>query len=131
MAAAHARTQIARRFFNVHNGIKNVRRKRCQRNAEGTGVFFKQRAVLVRVPGIHGQKNKFKRELAVTLHLLKELGHQHGVLAAGNTYGNLVVRLQQFISNDRFGKGSPKLIFEPPPFVQCGFNFRLQGCFAL
>ena len=70
-------------------------------------VAFNLLAVNLIIARIHHQKNQFKRHIAVTVELLHQLRHQHRILTARDTYGNLITGLDQLISLDSIGKGFP------------------------
>ena len=71
------------------------------------GVALNFIAVDLVVAGVHNEENHLERHLAVPLEQLHQLGHQHGILAAGDAHGNLVARLNQLILSNRQCKRVP------------------------
>ena len=71
------------------------------------GVAFDLIAVDLVIAGIHDKENDLERDLTVPLEQLHQLGHQHGVLAAGDAHGDLVARLNELILSDGQGKRVP------------------------
>ena len=71
------------------------------------GVALNFMAVDLVVAGVHDEEHHLKRHLAVPLEQLHQLGHQHGILAAGDAHGNLVARLNQLILSNRQCKRIP------------------------
>ncbi len=112
VAAAHPGTEVAGRFFNLIDGIKNVRFEDCDRNSEHFGVFFDYHTVDIAVTRIHHQKGELEGIFIVALELLEKLGHQHGILAAGNADSDVVTLLEQIVGVDRLRKGSEQRFVE-------------------
>ena len=97
VSAAHSRAEVAGIILHIIHGIENVRFKHCYRNVHHSCVCLDYCAVLAAVAGIHDQEHKLEIKFAVALYLLEQLRHQHGILAAGNTHGYLVTRLEQLV----------------------------------
>ena len=112
MAAAHAGAEVAGRFFTVIGNIKNVGFKYCDGDMQQGGVALDLLAVDLVVAGVHHQIDQLERHFAVALQLLQQLGHQHGILAAGNADGNLVPCLDQLVPLDGNDEGRPQLLAE-------------------
>ena len=112
MAAAHAGAEVAGRFFAVIGNIKNVGFKYRDGDMQQGGVALDFLAVDLVVAGVHHQIDQLERHFAVALQLLQQLGHQHGILAAGNADGNLVPRLDQLVPLDGNDEGRPQLLTE-------------------
>ena len=110
MTAAHPGTKVAGGFITVVCYIKDVCFKDCDGNMQQCGVALDLLAVDFVIAGVHDEKDQFKRDLAVALQLLQKLGHDHRILTAGNTDGDLVPRLNQFIPLDGHDKGCPQLL---------------------
>ncbi len=104
MAAAHPGAQIARRFFDIHDGIKDRRFEDPDRDLQFRRILLDQLPVLRIIPGIHHQECEFKRELVMALQLLEELRHQHGVLPAGDADRHVIARCKQFVGINCFCK---------------------------
>ncbi len=104
MPPTHPGTQVAGiLFFPVHN-IENIRFKDGDGDAKNLGVMLNHLTIGSVIPGIHHQKDQLKGKLPMTLQFLKQLGHEHGILAAGNAYGNAITFLHQIIGADGLGK---------------------------
>ena len=93
IAAAHAGAQVARVLFAVVGDLEYVSLENSDRNVQQRGVAFDLIAVDLVIAGVHDKENDLERDLAVPLEQLHQLGHQHGVLAAGDAHGDLVARL--------------------------------------
>ena len=107
IAAAHARTQVARVLLAVVGDCEHVGLKHGDRNVQQSGVALNFVAVDLVVAGVHDEENHLERHLAVPLEQLHQLGHQHGILAAGDAHGNLVARLNQLVLPDGQRKRVP------------------------
>ena len=107
IAAAHARTQVARVFLAVVGNRENIGLEHGDRDMQQCGVALNFIAVDLVVAGVHDEENHLERHLAVPLEQLHQLGHQHGILAAGDAHGNLVARLDQLILSNRQCKRVP------------------------
>ena len=107
IAAAHARTQVARVLLAAVGNRENIGLEHGDRDMQQCGVALNFIAVDLVVAGVHNEENYLKRHLAVPLEQLHQLGHQHGILAAGDAHGNLVARLNQLILTDRQCKRVP------------------------
>ena len=104
MSTPHTGTEIAGVILHVIHRIKNIGFEHGNGNLQQLGVGFDDLPVLGTIAGIHDQKDQFKGKFSVPLNLLKQLRHEHRVLAAGNTHGNAVVGLNQVIGLDCLGK---------------------------
>ena len=80
----------------VHR-IKNIGFENLHRNVQLLGVILDDLPVLGAVTRIHDNVFYRKRHLAVFLQFLKQLSHQHGILAAGNTDRHAVSSLPAHI----------------------------------
>ncbi len=107
IAAAHPRTQVARILLAVVGNRKNVSLEHGDRDMQQYGVALNFIAVDLVVAGVHDEEHHLERHLAVPLEQLHQLGHQHGILAAGDAHGNLVARLDQLILSNRQCKRIP------------------------
>ena len=107
IAAAHARTQVARVLLAVVGNRENVGLEHGDRDMQQCSVALNFVAVDFVVAGVHDEENHLERHLAVPLEQLHQLGHQHGILAAGDAHGNLVARLNQLILSNRQCKRVP------------------------
>ena len=125
ISPSHSRTEIARGFFNMKDGVEDRRVEDRDRNPKDPAVFFDQRPVFRKVPGIHTQKRQLEGKLIMPLDLLEEFGHQHGILAAGDTDGDVISLLDQSVLNDRFFKAALQIVFEF--FSYALFNVFLTG----
>ena len=114
IAAAHAGAQIAGGLFDGVDGVKDIGAADLDGNTEQLRVFFDELSVLCQIPGIHAQKDQGKRKLVVALEFLKEFGHQHGVLAAGNTDRDPVALLHELILYDSLFKAADQIMLEGP-----------------
>ena len=76
------------------------------------GVALDLLAVDFIIAGVHDEVDELKRNLAVALQFLQELGHKHRILAAGDADGNLVPGLDQLVPFDGHDEGRPKLLAE-------------------
>ena len=88
------------------------------------GICLDQEPVELVITGIHHEKDKIKSYLAMTLQLLKKLGHQHGVLPAGDADRDPVTFLDQVIFTDRFGKPVEKTLLEHLPIAQGSLDLQ-------
>ena len=112
VAAAHAGAEVARRLITVVGDIKDVRLKYCDGNVQQRGVALDLLAVDFIIAGVHDEVDELKRNLAVALQFLQELGHKHRILAAGDADGDLVPGLDQLVPLDGHDEGRPKLLAE-------------------
>ena len=66
----------------------------------------------------------------MAFQLLEELCHQHGILAAGDAYANLISFFYEFVLVDRLCKSAPNLLFEffydAALDVRCSTHRRLR-----
>ena len=129
VAAAHPGAQVAGILFFVVDDIENIRFKNGDGNAQKPGVVLDHLAVGLVVAGIHDQKFQLKGKLVVPVKLLKQLGHEHGILAAGNAYGDAVAGLDQIIGADGFGKLGKKPLV--PRLADAFLDLLLQAGFLL
>ena len=67
MAAAHSRTEMARRIFHMVNGVKNIGLKNSNRNMKTLCVVLDDFAVLRAVSRVHDNKFHFKIKFVVEL----------------------------------------------------------------
>ena len=81
--------------------VKDLRLKPGQRDAQKARVGLDQLQRFFRIARIHAQKNDLEGDLVVAADLLKQLGHRHGILAAGDADRDLIPRLYQLIVVDR------------------------------
>ena len=107
IAAAHAGAQVARVLFAVVGDLEYVSLENGDRDVQQRGVAFDLVAVDLIIARIHDEENDLERDLAVPLEQLHQLGHQHGVLAARNTHGDPVARLNELILTDGQSKRVP------------------------
>lgn len=125
ISPSHSRAEIAGGFFYMKDGIEDRRVEDRYRNSKESAVLFDQRPVLRKVSGIHTEEGQFEGELIMTLDLLKELGHEHGVLASGDTDRNVISLLYETVLNDRLFKPALKIVFKL--FFNTFFNVFLTG----
>ena len=97
MSTSHARAKVAGRLFNVVDGVENIAFEYRYRHVEQLGVAFDLCSVFAVVARIHHHKDELEREFVVAFQLLKQLCHEHGILAARNADGNFVIRLNKLI----------------------------------
>lgn len=104
MSTPHTGTEIAGVILHVIHGTKIL----VSNTVMGICSSLALDSMICRfsgtIAGIHDQKDQFKGKFPVPLNLLKQLRHEHRVLAAGNTHGNAVVGLNQVIGLDCLGK---------------------------
>ena len=81
-------------MINVIDRVKNVRLEHRQRNAEQACIGMDHIQRRAAVAGVHAQIGDFERKFVAAFDLLEQLGHQHGILAARDTYGHMVARQQ-------------------------------------
>ena len=117
VSPAHAGAEIAGGFGHLVHNVEDIRMKNRDRDAQGLRVGFDKQPVQLIVSRIHDQENQLEGEFPVPLQLLKELRHQHGVLAPGNADGDPVPGLQQVPDADGLGEGGHQVLPEPahPP----------------
>ena len=125
ISAAHAGTEIAGGFFDRVYSVENTGLTEFHRDSQKSGIFFDQASVLRKVTRIHADKDKGKGKLIVTFQFLKELCHEHGVFASGDTDGNAVAFLYQLILNDCLFKAADQVPFEL--FAECLFYIASAG----
>lgn len=97
ISAAHPRAEIARRFFYIVDGFEYVRLEYVYRDVQRPRVVLDYLAVLGVVSGIHDEIFDLEIYFAVSFKLLKELRHEHRVLAAGYAYRDPVALVDEFI----------------------------------
>ena len=107
---AHARTEVAGIVFAAIGHVEYIRLENRDRHIQQRGVLFDLAAVDFVVAGIHHQKDRLKMHLAVALQFLHQLGHQHGILAAGDAHGDLVAFLNQFVALHGQNKRLPQFL---------------------
>ena len=117
VSPSHSRAEIAGGFFYVVDRVENGRVKYCHGYAEYAAVFLDQSAVARKVARIHADKGQGEGKLVVPLDLLEELGHEHGVLAAGNADRNVVAFFDQLILDDCFFKAAFQVVLEFFPYA--------------
>ncbi|MPN63919.1 hypothetical protein SDC9_211686 [bioreactor metagenome] len=99
---------------NVINDLKDVRFEYFQRNLKVFHIIQQQFPDLGMVSRIHADKLHLELKLAVPLQFLKQLCHQHGVLAPGDGHRSPVPRLNQLEVIQRLGKlGPDRLLIFP------------------
>ena len=123
---AHSGTEIAGRFFGAVGHLENIRFKDRDGNVKQSGVVFNFLSVDGVIARVHYQKHQVKGDVTVAVKLLHQLGHQHGILAAGDTHSNFVSGLDQPVLFNGMSKRIPKLLQEF--FDDASFNqlIRLQ-----
>ena len=137
ISPSHSRAEIAGGFFNVVDGVKDRGVEDRHRNSQDAAVLLDQRAVAREVAGVHADKSQRERKFVVPLDLLKEFGHQHGVLAAGDADSDVVALLDQLILDDRFFKAALQVVFELLPytlfyiFLTARGIVPVQGCLVV
>ena len=97
ISAAHSRAQIAGGLLHGIYRIKNVTFKNRNRDLKRSGIVLNYLTVFLIIARIHHQILDFKIHLAVFLQFLKQLCHQHGILATGHTDRHPVTILNQLI----------------------------------
>ena len=131
VAAAHPGAEVAGVLVSVVGHGKDVALENGHRDVQQLGVGLDLLAIDLVVAGVHDQKHQLKGHVAVALQLLHELGHQHGVLAAGNAHGNAVTGLHQLVALDRHDEGGPQffaIFFDDAAFDQLiGFQSLFHG----
>ena len=131
VSPAHPGAEVTGVLVGVVGDRKNIALKNGHRDVQQLRVGFDLLAVDLVVAGIHDQKHQFKRNIAVALQFLQELGHQHGVFAAGDAHGDAVAGLHQFIALDRHDEGRPQflaVLFDDAAFDQLiGFQSLFHG----
>ena len=86
VAPAHARAEIAWRLLDAARDIENVRLEDRDRDMQQRCVALDLLPVDGVVARIHDEVDDLERHVAVPLQQLQELGHEHGVLAAGDAH---------------------------------------------
>ena len=104
--------------------IEDVRFEYADGDIQLFGVFLDHLPVGGAVAGIHHEKLKLEGHPAVAVQLLKELGHQHGILAAGNAHGDAVAALHQLVIAHGLREIAPQLFAEL--FAQAVFHALTQ-----
>ena len=112
VAPAHPGAQVAGRLFYVIDSVKDLRIEKGDRDIQEPGVVFDNTAVLLIVAGIHAQEDQLKGEFVMPFEFLEQLGHQHGVLASGDTYGHVIAGRYQFVTGDGLGKTAEQVLAE-------------------
>ena len=110
VAAAHPGAEVAGVLLGVVGHREDVALENGHGDVEQFGVGFDLLAVDLVVAGVHHKKDQLKGHIAVLLQLLHELGHQHGVLAAGDADGDLVARLDQLVPLDGHDERRPEFL---------------------
>ena len=95
--SSHTGTQIAGAMALMFCYGKDIGFKDSQRQSQGSRILFYFLPVHFVIAGIHHQIHAFKVLQMILLIHLHQLCHTHGIFAAGNTYGNPVAILNQFI----------------------------------
>ena len=131
IAAAHAGAQVARVLFAVVGDLEYVSLENGDRDVQQRGVAFDLVAVDLIIAGVHDEENDLERDLAVPLEQLHQLGHQHGVLAARDADGDLIICLDELIALDGDNERGPELfavLFDDASFDQLvRFQFAFHG----
>ena len=131
VAAAHPGAEIAGVFVGVVGHREDVALEDGHRDVEQLGVGLDLLAVDLVVAGVHYQENQLKGDIAVLLQLLHQLGHQHGVLAARDADGDLIICLDELIALDGDNERGPELfavLFDDASFDQLvRFQFAFHG----
>ena len=100
IAAAHARAEVARRLLDAARDIENVRLEDRDRDVQQRCVALDLLPVDGVVARIHDEVDDLERHVAVPLQQLQELGHEHGVLAAGDAHRDPVAGGDEFVLLD-------------------------------
>ena len=100
IAAAHARAEIAWRLLDAARDIENVRLEDRDRDMQQRCVALDLLPVDGVVARIHDEVDDLERHVAVPPQQLQELGHEHGVLAAGDARGDPVAGRDEFVLLD-------------------------------
>ncbi len=87
--------------------FKYIGFKNRNANPQISCIIFNNLTILRTIPWIHYQKFQLKIKLIMSLQFLKQLRHQHGVLATGDTYCNLISFLNQLIFVNCLGEFAP------------------------
>ncbi len=126
MTAAHPGAEIAGGGADVVHRIEDVRLEKGERNPQKRRIALDDPPVGLVVSRIHAQEREVKAELAVLPELLKELGHDHGILAAGDADGNAVAVLNQIVFEDGPGKGIEEILMKAA-LLKRELNLRAKG----
>ena len=124
IAPPHPRAEIARRFFHMIDGGKDVALKDVRVHAQVFEVFLDHAAVLRAVAGVHDEELHLEGHAGVPVQLLHELGQQHRVLAAGDADCDLIPCLDQLVPLDRHDEGRPQLLAKL--FDNAAFDFLIS-----
>lgn len=100
VAAAHAGADVARGLRDVVDGVEDIRFEDRKRDAEEIRVSLDDLPVRLIVARVHAEEHELERDLVMALQLLKELRHEHRVLAAGDADRDAVARLDELIIAD-------------------------------
>ena len=115
-AAAHSGAQITRRLFDFIHRVEDRDIKNGDRYAHHAGVALDHQAIQLIIPRIHDEEYQLERKLIMALEFLKELCHQHTVLAARNTHGDLIPRLYHVELDDRLREAMKDILLEAAAF---------------
>ena len=107
---AHPGAQVAGVFFGVIGHVEDVGFKKADRDAQKVRVFFYLPAVFRAVARIHDHVFAFEGHLGHPEQHLEELGHQHGILAAGDADADPVMGCDQAVFFDGGHKGRPQFL---------------------
>ena len=139
-AAAHAGTQVARRFARRGGGLEEPVFHHGDRQAQQRGVLLDLRAVFRAVARVHHEIDEFEGPIREPLQQLHALRQQHGVLPAGNAHRHAVAFLQHVVFLQPAHKRRPdflaKLFLDAqlrfsPPFLPSLFPCLFpRGCGA-
>mgnify|MGYP006926290105 CR=1 FL=1 len=105
---AHPGAEIAGILLHLDRDVKDVAFKYSDGNPKCSGIFLDQRPVGSIIARVHHQEGQLEGLLRMALELLHQLGQNHGVLPAGNTYGDPVSGTNQLVSLYRRDKGVPE-----------------------
>ena len=112
IAAAHARAEVARRLLDAARDIENIRLKDRDRDVQQRCVALNLLPVDGVVAGVHDEINDLERHVAMPLQQLQELGHEHGVLAAGDAHRDPVAGGNEFVLLDGGDERRPEHLVE-------------------
>ena len=107
VAPAHPGAEVTGGLLAGIGDLEDIRLEYGDRDLQQPGVGLDLTAVALIVAGIHHQEHQLKGVGTVALEHLHQLGHQHGVLAAGDAHGDLVPGLDQLIVLHRIGELVP------------------------
>ena len=112
MPAAHARAEVAGRFVGAVRHGEDVGLEDRDRDVQQRRIGFDLAAVDLVVAGIHHEKHRLKRHVAVAGEHLHQLCHQHRVLAARDADRDPVPGGDQLVALDCLDEGIPDRLAE-------------------